>query len=79
MDGIRSRWGTNFRNMHPNMSQWGRDMARQRYMPNLPSQPTAPGLPPQAAPQAAAALAARPAMPTQAAGMQPFKRGGKAC
>lgn len=35
------------------------------------------GLPPQAAARAAQALAARPAMPAQAAGARPFKKGGK--
>lgn len=35
-------------------------------------------LPPQAAPRAAAALAARPTLPPQAAGGRPFKKGGMA-
>lgn len=36
------------------------------------------GLPAQAAPAAAAALAARPALPVQAQGVRPFKKGGPA-
>jgi hypothetical protein len=39
--------------------------------------PTA-GLPSQAAPRAASAMAARPGLPTQAAGARPFKKGGMA-
>ena len=39
--------------------------------------PTA-GLPTQAAPRAVQAMAARPGLPTQAAGARPFKKGGSA-
>jgi hypothetical protein len=37
------------------------------------------GLPPQAAARAGQAMAARPAMPSQARGARPMKKGGKAC
>lgn len=36
------------------------------------------GLPAQAAPRAAQAMAARPALPSQAMGARPFKKGGMA-
>lgn len=75
----------------PNVSRWGQDKARQRYQFGGF---TTPGLPVQAnpaaaaamanrpampvVPQAAAALAARPALPAQAMGRRPFKEGGLA-